>query len=183
LKKIFAIAMLALLLFNIWGYQLLFEYFIYQSDNSITEQINNNRYKPTDLVEVKIPVHLNIQDWDDFKPITGRIKVKETCYNYAELKMTRDTLYLMCISNNDKARLIKAGVIYAKAVNDVLPVSKKGHDQSTKKENTLSEYNLLTFNYKYSAYATAIKQSNCVITLSLDNPFIESPVKPPNFIS
>ena len=81
--------MLALLLFNVGGYQLLFQYFIYQSDHSITENINNNRYRITDLVEVKIPVHLNIQDWGDFKPISGQIKVKETTYDYAELKMTR----------------------------------------------------------------------------------------------
>jgi hypothetical protein len=182
LKKIFAIALLALLLFNVGGYQLLFQYFIYQSDNSITEEINNNRYRATDLVEVKIPVHLNIQDWDGFKPISGQIKVKETCYNYAELKMTKDTLYLMCIPNHDKARLVNAGVTYAKAVNDVLPLSKKGHDQSVKKANILSDYNLLSFKYHYSTYGITVNQNNQPANSALERPFIESPGKPPNFI-
>jgi len=175
--------MLALLLFNVGGYQLLFQYFIYESDNSITQQINNNHYKSSDLVEVKIPVHLNIQDWDGFKPISGQVKVKENCYNYAELKMTRDTLYLMCIPNHDKARLVNANVIYGKAVNDVLPLSKKGHEQSVKKANTLSEYNLLAFNYHYSAFGVTLKQTKQPVTLKLDRPFIASPGKPPNFIS
>jgi len=67
--------MLVLFLFNLGGYQLLFQYFIYESDVSITQQINNNHYKSSDLVEVKIPVHLNnFQNWDEFKPVSRHLK-------------------------------------------------------------------------------------------------------------
>src|ERR1700759_5085324 len=100
--------MLALLLFNLGGYLLLFQYLIYQSDRSIIQKINNNHYKSSDLVEVKIPVHLNIQDWTEFEPISGVVQLKDNNYNYAELKMTRDTIYLMCIPNANKSRLVTA---------------------------------------------------------------------------
>lgn len=173
--------MLALLLFNVGGYQLLFQYFIYQSDHSITDQINNNRYKPADLVEIKIPVHLNIQDWNDFEPVSGQVKIKKDCYNYAELKLTRDTMYLMCIPNFNKALLINANVLYAKAVNDI-PLNKKGHDTDAKKVNTLSEYDLHMFKYDHSAFATSLNPTYRPVSLILDRPYIESPGKPPNFI-
>jgi len=139
LKKIFAIAVLVLLLINVGGYQLLFQYFIYQSDNAITEQINYNRYKTTDLVEVKIPVYLNMQNWDDFKPIGGQVTVKGNVYNYAQLRITRDTLYLMCIPNHNKAGLIKANLTYGKQVND-MPVSKKPILPLIKKSISESEF-------------------------------------------
>ncbi|SDT42600.1 hypothetical protein SAMN05216490_3436 [Mucilaginibacter mallensis] len=182
MKKIFAIAMLVLFLFNLGGYQLLFQYFIYESDVSITQQINNNNYKPADLVEVKIPVQLNnFQSWDEFKPVSGQVKVKDNCYNYAALKMTRDTMYLMVIPNHDKAHIINAKNIYAKQINGI-PLNKKSHEQTTKKANTLSEYNLLALQDIYSRYGIFLTQTNKPVSLKFDRPFIESPVKPPNFI-
>lgn len=139
--------MLVLLLFNIGGYMLLFQYFIYRSDNSITQRINNNRYKSSELVEVKIPVHLNIQDWNEYEPISGQVQLKDNCYNYAELKMTKDTLYLMCIPNHDKTRLINANIIYAKQVSDI-PLNKKSQAPLTKKSINESQYNYQIIQYK-----------------------------------
>jgi hypothetical protein len=180
LKKIFAIAILVLFLFNLGGYQLLFQYFIYESDVSITQEINNNRYRSADLVEVKIPVHLNIENWNEFKPISGQVKVKENCYNYAELKMTRDTMYLMVIPNHDKAHIINAKNIYAKQINGI-PLNKKAHEQVIKKAS-LSDYNLLAMLNRYYRYGTFVKQINKPVSLTLDEPFIESHGKPPRFI-
>ena len=132
-------AMLMLLVFNLGGYQLLFQYFIYQSDDFITGQINNNRYKSTDLVEVKIPVHLVISDWDAFQPIGGQVKLKDKVYNYAELRLTRDTMYLMCLPNHEKARIINAKNVYNKQVNDI-PVNKKSNLPLIKKNLSENYY-------------------------------------------
>ena len=131
--------MLALLVFNMGGYMFFFQYLIYRSDNSISEQINNNRYKSTDLVEIKIPVKLHIQDWSEYEVISGQVKLKDTTYNYAELKMTRDTMYLKCIPNHEKGRLVNANIIYGKQVNDI-PLSKKAHLPLIKKSFSDSEY-------------------------------------------
>ena len=118
---------------------LLFQFFIHQSDSSILSRINNNRYKSTDLVQIKIPVHLAIEDWTDFEPISGQVQLKDNSYNYAELKMTRDTMYLMCIPNHDKTRLVNANIIYAKQVSDI-PMNKKSQVPLLKKSISKSEY-------------------------------------------
>jgi hypothetical protein len=139
LKKIFAIAMLCLMLFNLGGYAVLFQYVIYRSDAAIIENINHNRYKSAELVEVKIPVHLTTEDWHEYAVISGQVQLKDHSYNYAELKLTRDTMYLLCIPNSDKSRLINANIIYAKQVNDI-PLNKKSHIPPIKKSIEESEY-------------------------------------------
>jgi len=126
---------------------LLFQFFIYRSDSSILNRINNNHYKNTDLVEVKIPVHLAIQDWTEYEPISGQVQLKDNSYNYAELKLTRDTMYLRCIPNQDKSRLINANIIYAKQVSDI-PVNKRSHPPLTKKSISENQYNYTILQYK-----------------------------------
>ncbi len=171
--------MLLLLLFNTGGYQLLFQYLIYEADTSVDRQINTNSYRPNDLQLVKIPVHLNIVDWDDFKPISGEIKINNNYYNYAQLKMTRDTLYMLCLRNTDHSRLQNAGRAYAKDVNDS-PQTKHSHNSSGKKVISLSDYNYQFFTYNYVSHSVIAKQRIQIVIIRSDNPFIESPGKPPN---
>jgi len=131
--------MLSLLLFNLGGYMLLFQFLIYRSDTSIIENINNNCYKSSDLVEVKMPVHLNIADWHDYEVIGGQVKFKEHIYNYAELKLTRDTMYLLCLPNRDKTRLAKMNISYAKQITGI-PQNKKSHMPDAKKLFSGNDY-------------------------------------------
>lgn len=164
--------MLALLLFNIGGYTLLFQFFIYQSDNSILSRINNNSYNRTDLVEVKIPVHLAIEDWATYQPISGQVQFKNNNYNYAELKLTRDTMYLLCIPNQDKSRLANANIIYAKEVSDI-PANKKSTLPSIKKTANESIYNYSFLPYNPVLPVKDVKtrpDHSCVavITTSID---------------
>lgn len=169
-------AMLALLLFNTGGYALLFQYLIYRSDHSISVRINTNHYKKADLVEVKIPVHLNIQDWVEYAPISGQVQLRNNSYNYAELKMTRDTMYLMCIPNIEKARLIKANIICARYVDDI-PMGKKAHTAVLKK--SIDEYNYPVTQYQAVFTAEKAKALPHFAVLNTINPFIGTPCQPP----
>ena len=117
--------MLIVLMFNIGGYMLLFQYFISQSDRFANEQISKGLYKPDELVEIKIPVNLpHIQNQTDFQGISGQVKLSDNDYNYVALKITRDTMYLMCIPNYEKTRLIGENVITAKNISDS-PLAKR----------------------------------------------------------
>jgi len=123
-----------------------------------------------------------ILDWTDYEVIAGQIQLKDAYYNYVRLKMTRDTMYFVCLPNSVKTHLEKANIIVAKQISDV-PFSKKG-DSAAKRINTFSEYNLQAFKYHYLRFATSsIKQINKPLIFRLNDPYIESPGKPPNFIS
>jgi hypothetical protein len=173
-------AMLALLLFNLGGYSLLFQYLISRSDSYIiNEKINKNRYVSSDLVEVKIPVHINtIQDWTEYEPISGQVQLSNACYNYAQLKLTRDTMYLMVIPNYLKTHLIKANIIYAKQVSDT-PLSKKSHLPFIKKSIAETEYNYSVIRYNADIPANSIKTLPDYTFLNILKTSIGIPGQPP----
>ena len=120
-----------------------------------------------------------IQDWSDYEVIEGQIQLKDTYYNYVRLKMTRDTMFFVCIPNTVKTRLAKANVITAKEISDV-PLTKKGHDAGSKKINAFSDYNLQAFEYNYSAFGEFLKPVTQSLSVKLDNPYLTSPGQPPN---
>jgi hypothetical protein len=118
------------------------------SDNKIISQINNNHYHNSDLVKVKIPVNLpTLQDWTEYELVSGQVQFKNNKYNYAQIKMTRDTLYLLVVPNHDRTKLVNANIIYAKQVNDI-PVNKKSQLPLIKKSISQCEYNYTTMLYK-----------------------------------
>ena len=165
------------------GYSLFFQYYINQADVQMVKQIFENKIDKTKLIELKIPVNMpTISDWPEYEEIVGQIQLKDAYYNYVRLKMTRDTMYFICLQNTDKTRLVKANVITVKEISDV-PVSKKGQSPVSKRVNTLSEYNLPAFKYAYAAFGVSLKMSHTILSFQLNQPFIESPGKPPNFIA
>jgi hypothetical protein len=181
LKKAVAITLLVIHLFNMGGYALLYQYFIHRSDVQIVKQIFENKIDNRKFIEIKIPSHLPImQDWDQYQEVVGQIQLKDAYYNYVRMKMTRDTMYFICVANTNKTRLVNANIITAKEINDV-PLTKKGQEPWAKKATTYSEYNLTVFSYHYSAFGTLLKTSEKSLSSTFSDPYIESPGKPPNF--
>ena len=122
-----------------------------------------------------------IQDWAEYEEIVGQIQLKDAYYNYVRLRLTRDTMYFICLANTAKTRLVNANIIAAKGISDV-PLSKKGQEPVSKKANTLSEYNLQAFKYQNSLPGISLRRNITGTNLNRTNPFIESPGKPPNSI-
>lgn len=182
MKRFLAIILLSIHLFTMGGYALLFQYYIHQSDTKMVKEIFANKIDDTKLVEIKIPVYMpTIQDWPEYEVIQGQIRLKDAFYNYVRLRMTRDTMYFICVQNTAKTRLVKANVITANQINDV-PLTKKGHDAAVKKVNAISEYNLQAFHYHYQVFETLLRPGITSLDFTLDAPFIDSPGKPPNAI-
>jgi hypothetical protein len=169
-------------LFYIGGYSLVFQYFIHQADVQMVKQMYGNKIDDAKLVELKIPVNMpTVTDWSEYEVVAGQIQLKDAYYNYIRLKMTHDTMYFICLPNTAKTQLVKANIITAKQISDV-PMSKKS-DPSAKKINTLSEYNLQAFQYQCGVFGCFIKPNYKAVSSDLNHPYINSPGKPPNYIS
>ena len=182
MKKFAAILLLSVHLFYLGGYTLVFQYFINRSDVQIVKQMYDNKFDSTKLLELKVPVHMpTIQDWTEYEHIEGQIQLNNAYYNYVRLKMTRDTMYLICLPNSVKANLVKANVIMAKNLNDV-PLSKKGatNNPLTKKVNLVYDN---VDQVLQCDYAPLSERAGIIVSPAsahLANPYIESPGKPPN---
>ena len=183
MKRFFAIMLLSVHLFYTGGYSLVFQYFIHKSEVTIVKQIYDNKVDATQLIQIKLPVHMpNIKDWPDYERMQGQIQLKDRYYNYLGVKMTKDTMYLVCIANSVKTHLVSANLIVAKDIADV-PLSKKGQEQSVRKLSGLPEFNLPAITYTFTRYYQTLKGQENPISTKLTNPYIESPGKPPNSIS
>jgi hypothetical protein len=179
LKKLFGILILAAILFNAGGYDLFFQYMIYRSDVKVFDKINNNHYRHSDLVEVKIPVNMPTQqDWDGYQAISGQVEVKGTRYDYAEIRITHNMLYLRVVPNTDLTKLVKAKVLYGKLVND-LPTSNTKHSNSPLTKKSLSESEYLTFTYSNSLAVTIKKLNDSFTSAGILKPTLEVGGQPP----
>jgi hypothetical protein len=56
LKKLAAILLIALFIFNLFGYRILFYFAQRQSDINIEMALDNNQYNEEDLITIKIPI-------------------------------------------------------------------------------------------------------------------------------
>jgi hypothetical protein len=182
LKKIVAIALLIVHLFNAGGYMVLFQYLINRSDAFVEQQISKGLYNTHDLVEIKVPVHLSeIEDWNSYEHVSGQVQLNGgSCYNYVKLKMTRDTLFIMCIPNYKTTRLTNANVIYARQVSDT-PLNKKG-TTNTVKTFSYNAYQPVAYAYVIKPPVTLIKPYIAFIPPSIPTGFTNSLDQPPKLV-
>lgn len=171
--------MLVAILFNSGGYDLFFQYMIYQSDVRVFDKINNNHYKHSDLVDVKIPVDMPTQqDGDGYQSISGQVEANGSRYDYAEIKITRDTLYLRVIPNPELTKLVKANVLYGKLVND-LPASNAKHSNNSLTKKSVSESEYLTVTYMRSPTVMIRKLTHSFSHSGILKPTLEVGGQPP----
>jgi len=179
LKRIAAILLLGVHLFYLGGYALVINYFIHQSDVTIVKKMYND--KSAKLIELKVPVNMpTLQDWTEYEHVEGQIQLNNAYYDYVRLKMTRDTMYLVCLPNVTKANLEKANLIMAKNLNDV-PLSKKAANNSSTKKAELGYDNVYqVIKCDFAPIAKLVKVFRGNSYMALTHPYIESPGKPPN---
>lgn len=181
MKRLFAIVFLVIYLFNWGGYLLLQNCMVARADKHMNELISQNLYDPNSLVEVKVKQNLpGIFEWRDYRNVTGQIQLKNACYNYVKLKFTKDTLYVMCVPNYEKTKLVKSNIIYAKQVNDI-PSDKKTDDNSAKKNDSKYDHPVVQLNFEHTADEPAALFGDH--NAAIKDPLITSPAQPPEFLS
>jgi hypothetical protein len=172
--------LLALHLFTLCGHILLYQYFVYKSDKFFNEQISKGRYNTDDLVEIKVPVDMpNVKNWESYVRIGGQIQFRDACYNYVKLKLTRDTIYVVCIPNYEKTRLINENIIDAKQIAD-MPISKKDHVPFGKTVS-LDSYNYPVTLYLVSPKPITLPIVNNYSRLNLVLRYPDTPDQPPKY--
>jgi hypothetical protein len=119
LKKITAILLLSLLLFNIAGYRWLFNYLEQKATARLENKIDAGSYSDEQLVEVKIPLNMPYYSDKEYESVYGETEWNGQHYRYVKRKISGNTLYLLCIPHNEKNSIANAENNFTKSVNDV----------------------------------------------------------------
>jgi len=129
LKKIAAILLLGVMLFNLAGYRWLFSAIENKATAQLEQKISAGEYTDDQLVEIRIPLNMPYYSDKDYENVYGETDFNGEHYRYVKRKVSGNTLYLLCLPNKEKTNLVKAKNEFAKAVNDI--PSNDGSQQKT----------------------------------------------------
>lgn len=129
LKKIAAILLLGVMLFNLAGYRWLFSAIENKATAQLEQKISAGQYTDDQLVEIRIPLNMPYYSDKDYENVYGETDFNGEHYRYVKRKVSGNTLYLLCLPNKEKTNLVKAKNEFAKAVNDI--PSNDGSQQKT----------------------------------------------------
>ena len=140
MKKIVAILLLLVLLFNIAGYRLLFNQLENNATAKLENKIDQGAYSPEQLVEIKIPLSMPYYSDKDYEAVNGETEWNGQHYQYVKRKVSGNTLYLLCIPNHEKNKIAEAENSFTKSVTDKDQNNVPGKPQSTIIKFVLTEF-------------------------------------------
>ena len=107
MKRIVAILLLEILLFNWVGYQLYTAIMEQRADKTLIANLDENNYTESDLISIKVPaVHLSYYvNSKEFERVDGKVEIAGVQYNYVKRRLLNDSLELLCIPNKKATQL------------------------------------------------------------------------------
>lgn len=132
MKKLAAILFLLLFLFNLVGYQWMFNYAQQQADSQLETSLDQQLYNEADLISIKVPLSMPYQTLQSgFERVDGEITVKGKIYKYVKRRIVNGELELLCLPHQNKMRLQQAKIDYFKTTADI-----NADRQESKKDNS-----------------------------------------------
>ena len=126
LKKIAAILLLSVLLFNWVGYRLLTAYWQERAAAQLDARLGDDRYDPSQLILLRISAESlpYSNSSRQFERYNGIIQIGATRYLAVKKRMYNDSLEFLCIADNAANRLTTAKNEFFRLVNDL---QRSGH--------------------------------------------------------
>jgi len=134
LRKLAAILLWGILLFNWVGYRLLNDYLQEASQRKIEASLDRRLYDESQLFSIKVPV-TQISYYNNstaFERVDGQIEINGMPYQYVQRRIYNDTLELLCIPNHTVLQLRLSRDEYFRTVADVDHPQQKQHPASFK---------------------------------------------------
>ncbi len=151
-RKIAAILLICLLVFNWYGYRFVTAYLQKKADNQLEAKIDVNDYDESQLIEIRVALNMPYQNSSsDFERHYGEIELDGKIYAYVKRKIENGYLVLKCIPNTAKQNI--------KNTDNLLFTANNGLDQehNTKGSSSLpgifktifSDYDDYSQNYNF----------------------------------
>jgi hypothetical protein len=118
LKKIIAISLIFLLLFNALGFYGLFVGLRYKTASDLVARLDKQQYLDEETVTLKIPMAIPYHLDSEYERVDGEIEHDGEFYRLVKQKLQKDTLYIVCIKDYDSKRIKQALADYVKTFTD-----------------------------------------------------------------
>jgi hypothetical protein len=186
LKKLVAIFLIALFLFNLVGYQFVFTYVQQNSDEQFEASIDNDDYTDAELLTIKIPLNLPYQTSQaNFERVSGEIKVGGKIYKYVQRKVSNGELVLQCLPDYEKMNLQSARNDFFKYTNDLIQnhnSNKSGHSKTVAFKKIMLDFYSIEDKTLTSTAEFYCKHNSASIDINLPSSPRNLPDQPPELI-
>lgn len=181
MKRLTAILLLVLFLFNWFGYRLLSDYLQHKADTRLEAQLDHDQYDASQLIEMRVPLNMPYQATSsDFERYDGEIEINGVHYKYVKRKIENGQLVLLCLPNETKMRLQSARDEFFKLVNDLQQANQsKGADHGHSIKNPVTEYWQVVNNWGLEALTIQPGQFSSYTVILPSRPSIMAPAQPP----
>ena len=185
MKKLAAILLIVLFLFNLFGYRIYFYYAQHLSDINLTLNLDKNIYNESELISITVPFSMPYQhNSDGFERFDGEITLNGKIYKYVKRKYFDGNIIFLCLPDHNKMNLEAAKNNYVTNINDIQGNGSKKQDQSKSAigKNLSTDYDQNVSGYKISFYSILKRQSFSKQVFSLPTAPISSPEQPPELV-
>lgn len=186
MKKFSAILLIALFLFNLVGYRILFNYEQQQADRQLEASLDRQEYNDADLITIKVPLSLPyVNSQHDFERVDGEITVNGKILKYVKRKISDGNLILLCVPDHNKMRIESAKDEFFKYANDLVQNNQSKKPGNTKPgvfKNLLSEYNIVATEYAFAFCHLTHTYNITSQTTFLPSSHYKLPEQPPELV-
>lgn len=119
MKKVTAILLLGIMLFNGFGYRIVSNYFDQKAAAHLISLIEENNYNENELVSVKTPINLPYySNSPKFERVDGEMEINGVVYQYVERRVYNDSLEIRVLPNQDRLHIKNAKESFDKLASD-----------------------------------------------------------------
>ena len=172
MKRIAAILLLIILLFNWVGYEFYTAILQDHADKTMVANLDQNNYTDADLISIKVPAtHLSSYvNSKEFQRVDGKIEIEGVQYNYVKRRFSEDSLELLCIPNKTATSIQIAKNEFFKLVNDL-----QHPGQSKKSDQHSSSFKGFSAEYFSNSQSFAISNLTLVRQKATDHYLLQIP--------
>ena len=106
MKKLAAILLLGIFVFNLFGYKLWVSYKVNTADQSLETAFDKNNYNEDELISIKKPINLPYyNNTKEFSRIDGEVEIDGVYYKYVKCRIYNDQLEMLCLPNTQKTKI------------------------------------------------------------------------------
>jgi len=100
LRKIAAILLMLILLFNIGGYRIVIPLIQDKADHKLEALLDNSEYDEAQLIEIRVTMNMPYQQrFTAYERHYGEIEIDGIAYTYVKRKIEGDVVIFKCIAN------------------------------------------------------------------------------------
>ena len=180
MKKVSAILLISIFLFNLVGYRLVLNYLQQQASLRLEASLDKDDFNEAELITLQIPLSLPYQnDQENFERVDGELKLDGKIYKYVKRKISEGKLILLCLPDHRKMQLQSAKDEFFKNTADLVQNNsgkKSGNSKQVTFKNLMGEYD----NYVEGFKAITFSEPTFKILARAKNSYPTSPHTSPD---